>query len=29
MAMLQSEDVMKSAMANMDKEAPPPQFAKL
>jgi len=29
MAMLQSEDVMKSAMANMDKTAPPPIFAKL
>jgi len=29
MAMLQSEDVMKSAMASMDKTAPPPQFAKL
>eukprot|EP00088_Acartia_fossae_P012836 TRINITY_DN1663_c0_g2_i1.p1 TRINITY_DN1663_c0_g2~~TRINITY_DN1663_c0_g2_i1.p1 ORF type:complete len:305 (+),score=85.28 TRINITY_DN1663_c0_g2_i1:45-959(+) len=29
MAMLQSEDVMKSAMANMDKTAPPPLFAKL
>jgi len=29
MAMLQSEDVMKSAMASMDKTAPPPTFAKL
>jgi len=29
MSMLQSEDVMKSAMANMDKTAPPPQFSKL
>jgi len=29
MVMLQSEDLMKSAMAQMDKSSPPPQFAKL
>lgn len=29
MVMLQSEDLMKSAMAAMDKSSPPPQFAKL
>jgi len=29
MAMLQSEDVMKSAMASMDKDGEPPVFAKL
>ena len=28
MAMLQSEDVMKSAMASMDKDSEPPEFAK-
>lgn len=28
-AMLQSEDVMKAAMASMDKSAPPAEFAKL
>lgn len=28
MAMLQSEDVMKSAMASMDKSSEPPQFEK-
>ena len=29
MVMLQSEDLMKSAMAQMDKSSPPPVFAKL
>jgi len=29
MVMLQSEDVMKSAMSQMDKSSPPPEFAKL
>jgi len=29
MVMLQSEDLMKSAMAQMDKSSPPPEFAKL
>lgn len=29
MVMLQSEDLMKSAMAAMDKSSPPPEFAKL
>jgi len=29
MVMLQSEDLMKSAMSQMDKSSPPPEFAKL
>jgi delta(3,5)-delta(2,4)-dienoyl-CoA isomerase len=29
MVMLQSEDLMKAAMAQMDKSSPPPVFAKL